>query len=403
MPYCGYNESMSVVNLWSVGIDICEAVDTMENVIVENCTANYNYQSGFHMESYPTKNNILIRNCTAIGNGIVDTVTIGSGFTCVGEGVTLANCYAADNKLREYNIAGDANRIQATSGTIINCYENGKIINWNTELAKEVYAGTNLILNGDFKFGTLFYDYLFRSYTVMPYHVPSFMRKLNSNLTICNVYEEYTTDLDNGKISKRFIHGGFVTNLFELDSTKTYMLTIALDSSANAALAAVGVVLTRYNYTSATNVTLNTVVTTVSIGTFAYNETEITEHSIQVLSVRSAVLLNDKLCIPLVRAKAVPVPICNRVYGISLTEVGINDTITPTTTEWVTATAYAVGAYVTYLSEIYYCAVAHTSGTFSTDLAAGDWTLYTQSEIAAFTTELHNLKDKLRTAGIIVS
>ena len=40
---------------------------------------------------------------------------------------------------------------------------------------------------------------------------------------------------------------------------------------------------------------------------------------------------------------------------------------------WVTATAYAIGDMVTESSVTYVCPVAHTSGTFATDLAAGKW------------------------------
>jgi len=50
---------------------------------------------------------------------------------------------------------------------------------------------------------------------------------------------------------------------------------------------------------------------------------------------------------------------------------------------WVTATAYVVGNYVTQASVIYYCLVAHTSGTFATDLAAGKWVAQTIYEIPA--------------------
>jgi hypothetical protein len=44
-------------------------------------------------------------------------------------------------------------------------------------------------------------------------------------------------------------------------------------------------------------------------------------------------------------------------------------------TPWVTATAYAVGASVTQSSKFYRCLIAHTSGTFATDLAAANWLL----------------------------
>jgi len=46
-----------------------------------------------------------------------------------------------------------------------------------------------------------------------------------------------------------------------------------------------------------------------------------------------------------------------------------------TTTAWVTATAYAVGDRVLMNDKNYRCLVAHTSGTFATDLAASKWVL----------------------------
>lgn len=47
------------------------------------------------------------------------------------------------------------------------------------------------------------------------------------------------------------------------------------------------------------------------------------------------------------------------------------------TLAWVTATAYVVGDVVTNTALTYKCLVAHTSGTFATDLAAADWVLVT--------------------------
>lgn len=51
--------------------------------------------------------------------------------------------------------------------------------------------------------------------------------------------------------------------------------------------------------------------------------------------------------------------------GTSYTQL-ISDT-------WVTATAYTLGQRVISSGMIYQCQIAHTSGTFATDLAAGDW------------------------------
>ena len=43
---------------------------------------------------------------------------------------------------------------------------------------------------------------------------------------------------------------------------------------------------------------------------------------------------------------------------------------------WGTSTAYALKDVVTQTSVVYICTVAHTSGTFATDLSAGKWAIY---------------------------
>lgn len=55
--------------------------------------------------------------------------------------------------------------------------------------------------------------------------------------------------------------------------------------------------------------------------------------------------------------------------------------VVTTAAAWATGTAYVVGDYRTESTIIYYCKVAHTSGTFSTDLAAGKWVAQTIYEI----------------------
>jgi len=45
----------------------------------------------------------------------------------------------------------------------------------------------------------------------------------------------------------------------------------------------------------------------------------------------------------------------------------------PTSSAWATSTVYSVGDIAGELGIVYYCLVAHTSGTFATDLASGYW------------------------------
>lgn len=49
---------------------------------------------------------------------------------------------------------------------------------------------------------------------------------------------------------------------------------------------------------------------------------------------------------------------------------------------WLTATAYAVNDLATDSGSTYICVVAHTSGTFSTDLAGGKWELFASKGVA---------------------
>ena len=63
------------------------------------------------------------------------------------------------------------------------------------------------------------------------------------------------------------------------------------------------------------------------------------------------------------------------VYGYSITGSNVATSIIADT--WVTSTAYIPDNKVVYSGLIYRCLVAHTSGTFATDLAAGDWVALT--------------------------
>lgn len=50
---------------------------------------------------------------------------------------------------------------------------------------------------------------------------------------------------------------------------------------------------------------------------------------------------------------------------------------------WVTSTIYTAGQYVTQSATVYFCLISHTSGTFATDLAAGKWVAQNTYEIAS--------------------
>jgi hypothetical protein len=78
-----------------------------------------------------------------------------------------------------------------------------------------------------------------------------------------------------------------------------------------------------------------------------------------------------------------------RDYQVTGSGIVVPDTVTDATlyvahietppvfssTAWVTSTAYVVGDVRLQGNDCYYCATAHTSGTFATDLAANKWVI----------------------------
>ncbi len=64
--------------------------------------------------------------------------------------------------------------------------------------------------------------------------------------------------------------------------------------------------------------------------------------------------------------------IANGTIGIDQLQPGLTIGVNPVG-DWATSTVYAINDAVWKDSALYRCAVAHTSGTFSTDLANGDW------------------------------
>ena len=67
--------------------------------------------------------------------------------------------------------------------------------------------------------------------------------------------------------------------------------------------------------------------------------------------------------------------VTDTVYGYSITGSNVATSIIADT--WVTATAYIPDNKIIYSGLIYRCLIAHTSGTFDTNLAAGKWVALT--------------------------
>ncbi len=124
--YPGRGTRGNISGNWSVGFDIADnyagSVLTIRNVLVRNCTSEYSWESGFHMENAPTKINVVFDNCTSNYNGqkrsyvsVSNKTFYCSGFLISSSGVTLRNCEANDNSRYGYKCEG------ATKPVMINC------------------------------------------------------------------------------------------------------------------------------------------------------------------------------------------------------------------------------------------------------------------------------------------
>jgi len=102
---------------WSVGFDLADNYAdsklTIRNVLIRNCSSEYSWESGFHMENNPIKINVTFENCASNHNGqkrmyvhVNETVFYCSGYLLSSSGVLLRNCEANYNSRYGYNCEG---------------------------------------------------------------------------------------------------------------------------------------------------------------------------------------------------------------------------------------------------------------------------------------------------------
>jgi len=96
---CGKDSHVST-GPWVTGFDLAEKND-LEDCLVENCRAEGNQESGFHLEgfSYLDIVNVTFKNCVSVNNAAKgrDACTFGAGYTLT-KGATLENCFSSNNK-----------------------------------------------------------------------------------------------------------------------------------------------------------------------------------------------------------------------------------------------------------------------------------------------------------------
>lgn len=124
--YCGFSNRE---NDWVVGFNLADMnpaneVNTLHitNLSVSECTAKYNWESGFHIEPSIFTRKLIIQNCTSNFNGQKPNPSFGAGYT-VDSAATLNN-NIADNNYNGffiYNGIAASSRDNDTSINVNNC------------------------------------------------------------------------------------------------------------------------------------------------------------------------------------------------------------------------------------------------------------------------------------------
>jgi len=135
----------SQVNPWVTGFDFAENIDSINNLLVENCRAEGCWESGFHFEPTPQKNNVTLRNCVSIDNGQKKTVedpTFGAGFIGGSPTMQYINCTSINN-LYGFSLNGNGTTVTgckdigSTEAYLIEKYNNIVLTDCESDGAQE--------------------------------------------------------------------------------------------------------------------------------------------------------------------------------------------------------------------------------------------------------------------------
>lgn len=82
---------------WGVGFNLMEADKALvEDVLLIGCRAEYNWESGYHMDAVYTQRRYVLVDCYAGHNGQKPSPVFGNGFTVSGD-LVLENCHSEHN------------------------------------------------------------------------------------------------------------------------------------------------------------------------------------------------------------------------------------------------------------------------------------------------------------------
>lgn len=116
-------------NDWPVGFDLGEIEPSdvgntlqINNMLVDNCSASYNWESGFHIEHGIYTQNVTIQNCISNYNGQKPVPDYGAGYTLVSALEAKKN--VANSNYIGYYIWNGVIASNATTDRSINLYNN---------------------------------------------------------------------------------------------------------------------------------------------------------------------------------------------------------------------------------------------------------------------------------------
>lgn len=102
---------------WTVGFDLAEMTD-VERMLLIDCVANNNWESGFHFEDDIESHGIVFENCVADGNGRNKPDPLyGAGFV-LKDNAVLRNCTADGNAKANLLVFGDPSTVAVEGGDL---------------------------------------------------------------------------------------------------------------------------------------------------------------------------------------------------------------------------------------------------------------------------------------------
>jgi hypothetical protein len=170
---CGLNTRHSD---YEVGFDLIEGIYPagISDFLIQNCTAENCWESGFHAEGSPSESNISFVNCTAVKNGQKASPSWGAGFIAY-TNMTFINCTVVTRftdtpavpRYGFWNLPVDnPYTVIVENPTYINCILDGMTY------ATNYSSSSNLLANGNFSQGFLPWKNAYLYGSLYPEYLP---------------------------------------------------------------------------------------------------------------------------------------------------------------------------------------------------------------------------------------